>query len=183
MPGLLILGDSHAAGLGSATPGAKVISRRGWSTGGYLAAEDWQAGVRQAAPAELWVSLGANDGPGSESAYRAQVQALRSQLGELAPGARIRWIGPPTVTRPALAPLVDRAALWQSRALAGMGEWVDSRPLTRLAEHAADGVHFTGKGYRAWAGGIASGSAGGAAPWLLGGAALVALLALLGGRR
>lgn len=142
---MILIGDSHAEGLGPHLQIAGLYYQRGVSTRGLVLA--WP-GLPSGTADTVLVSLGTNDAPGSVAdAMGAAVELFRSE----APAARIVWIGPPDVTRDDIAARVREVAERQSARAAELGiQWIDSSPLTQ-AGRAGDGVHYTAAGYQAWA--------------------------------
>jgi lysophospholipase L1-like esterase len=170
-PGVFIVGDSHVQMLGPMLAGrledagVRVLgheSRPGWSTLSYRREGDLRRLlVARGRPEVVVISLGGNDRPGSEAAYRRQLRWVVEQA-RAAGARRIIWLGPAAsaVERSARAARVgahhEQNAEWQRALLPELGvTWVDSRPMTRRF-HAQDGIHFTRDGYRTWVRGVLS---------------------------
>ncbi|MBX3275763.1 MAG: SGNH/GDSL hydrolase family protein [Sandaracinaceae bacterium] len=160
-----IVGDSHVARLGPRIERAVrdegavslgYLSRRGWSTGRYVRANDLVDRMTEnGRPDVVVVSLGGNDRCASRAVYAAQLARVVAAARE-AGATRVVWLGPAASDGERseyarhVADWHERNADWQRELLPAMGvEWIDSRPLTR-GGHGADGIHFTPSGYDAW---------------------------------
>lgn len=173
MARVYILGDSHTQALG---PRLRDLLSEHEVTYQAFPGRRTSAAMEQASlPADIdlaVVALGGNDW-GDASLPRAQlVQALQAR------GARVLWFGPATATRQDVDQRHLRQTHDQSLQLPRLGvRFYDSRPWT-TSGHRADGVHFTGTGYNAWASRMADAVRSSAGAAAAGGA--VAALALAG---
>jgi len=173
MARIYMLGDSHTQALG---PRVRDLLSEHEVTYEAFPGRRTSAALEQSSPpADIdlaIVALGGNDW-GDASLPRAQlVQALQAR------GARVVWIGPAYATDQAVDRRHLRQTHDQSVQLPRLGvRFYDSRPWT-ASGHRADGVHFTGTGYNAWASNIADVARSHAGAAAAGGA--VAALALVG---
>jgi len=155
---LLLIGDSHAQGLG---PPLKRLARamglplesvgvqstkiRDWLKGAELT-----DAIALADPTHTLVCLGANDmaqaDPGAEGRRASELLAnlIRNQTA-------VAWIGPPSEPRESPA---FRAALAAACSAKGV-RLFDSQAL-ELPRRPGDAVHMTDEGYRTWADAIAA---------------------------
>lgn len=145
-----VIGDSHTAALGpllvELLPADDVTfaSFPGFSTARILSALEARG---DPPPADFTLlSIGGNDF-GDRSNNRA---ALLQWLHEHHAG-KILWMGPPHAVDPTVDQRHQIQADSQRTQMAQLGvDWIDSYPATQSG-HRADGVHFTGSGYQAWA--------------------------------
>jgi lysophospholipase L1-like esterase len=143
---IALIGDSYAVGLGPEL--AKIYPEFKYE--GHVGTTTWQWANHDAAcavcgdwltafkPNVVLIALGVNDGTAPNSGhYQTLVRGIQGI------GARAVWIEPPAVVK---APAARKA-------IAALG--VPTVPATNIPL-AADGLHPTGSGYRAWAQEIAS---------------------------
>lgn len=163
MSRVFVIGDSHSVLLGPAVVDAArdlgwtlvgKISHVGWSTAHFVSDNSWLPALATTRPDVVVVVLGTNDAAVSQQAYAAQLAKMVDGI-EAAGVRSIVWVGPPSVTKPDIDARIERIAPWQQSFLPQMGvKWIDSRPMTGGGQ-AADGVHFTRAGYKAWADSLA----------------------------
>ena len=154
---IVLVGDSLAQGLGPALAeiargvpcGFHAVGKQSTRVRDWMRDSDLVAAIG-APPADLvLVSLGTNDMRTADpAAAGTEAGALVDKI--VAAGASVAWIGPPRMTfdtgvfRPALAGACSARNV----------RICDSQSLD--LERAADGIHLTPKGYRAWAETIAT---------------------------
>lgn len=147
-----IVGDSHMEALGPRlrrdllARGARVLlveARRGWSTARYVARRDVTI-----PPADIVVvELGGNDRPTTESSYASTIRAFLEMVPQR---SKVIWVGPAVEATDRVDH--DRVAVLQRRILGRLGKtWWDARPMTSVADLRSDRLHFTARGYDAWA--------------------------------
>jgi lysophospholipase L1-like esterase len=147
---VLLLGDSHAQGLGppmaALALGCSTPFAHRAVVGSHVtqwAQDSWLLpALASIYPTVVLVSLGANDFLRTDPAnVSAGITALVSQLH--AAGVRVLWIAP--ITEP-FPDKIGVGAMWQ----ASVEDWYDSTKLE--IPRYGDGTHATPAGYKTWAG-------------------------------
>lgn len=194
-----MIGDSHAQALwpriaralrGVGHTVTMSLANPGWSEVKYLTS-GLLAQIGSIRPDVVVLQLGGNN----QSMSRANYEPAARKVLAAAGGARVVWIGPASAVAsidPGTSKRHETTAAMQGEIFPALGvQWFDSRPVTR-DNHRSDGVHFDTVGYDRWAAAIlpivaGSGSglpiafrSAGISPWwFVGGAAVLALTALI----
>jgi lysophospholipase L1-like esterase len=160
---IALIGDSHSQVLwprltaGLTAAGHQVVlteANPGWSEAKYISSGSLPAKLQTAKPDLVVFELGGNNMKMDLPSYQGDPAALIKMAKSS--GASVLWLGPPASDASKASSTAHRhetTANMQSSLIRALGaSWVDSRPFTVNSQnHQADGVHFNGTGYTAWA--------------------------------